>query len=148
MKTEEIKDAIQESLPRGENIEQFIDKAITDGKNVSVAVTRKRIVLCKKGIFKKTYEDHLWLKFDSVVLEEGLLRGAVLFGEQGEDKLQVKSLSKEEARKLCGYAKTMISKTNIKKIASGKTCPDCREIVKHIARVCFHCGYNFDKNVS
>ncbi len=143
MKPDEIKTAIEESLPVDENIDQYVDSGILSGNRVAIATTSKRLIICKKGIFKKSYNDYLWIRFQKVILEEGIRKSSIQLA-LGEDKeLLIKNLDKEEARKICGFARKIITEANIKKIATGRTCPRCREVVKHLAEVCIHCGYDF-----
>jgi len=143
MKTDVIKTAIEESLPADENIDQYIDSGILSGNRVAIATTSKRLIICKKGIFKKSYKDYLWIRFQNVILEEGLRKSSIQLALAGDDKLLIKNLDKDEARKICGFARKIITVTSIKKISTGRTCPRCKEVVKHLAEVCIHCGYDF-----
>jgi len=144
MKPDEIKTAIEESLPADENIDQFVGSCISRGNRVAVAATSKRLIICKKGIFKKRFDDYLWVDFKKVALEEGIRKSTIQLALFEDDELLIKNLDKDEARKICGYARKIITDANIKKISTGKKCPQCGEVVKHLAKVCIHCYYNFE----
>ncbi|MCD6162852.1 MAG: PH domain-containing protein [candidate division Zixibacteria bacterium] len=144
MRADEIKNVIRDSLPENEQIEQFIPKAIADGKYMSIATTPLRVILCKRGMFKYSYEDFPWVTLKKVVLEEGVVKGTICFSKQDGSELRLRNIKKEHARQLCGYARTMIDNASLRKLRMGKTCPDCGELVKQMAKICPYCRHEFE----
>ncbi len=147
MKTEEIIEAITDSLPPGEDIFQLIEEVEIEKKNYSVAITPNRIVLCKHSFGNRiTNEDYPSTRFDKIKLDEGWRRTTVNVKLKDGNELKLEQIKKEDARKMAGYIRTMISRVEAgPKIT--KICPDCGAHLSTLVKVCPHCEYDFKKSM-
>ncbi len=145
MKTEEIKEAISESLPNGEDINQLIEEVEVDRKNYSVAVTPNRIVLCKHSFPNRlSNEDYPATRFDTIKLDEGWRRTTVIVKLKDGKELKLEQIKKEDARTMAGYIRTMISRVEAGPMIN-KICPDCGAHVNNLAKTCPFCDFDFKK---
>ena len=142
MKPDEIKGQIAESLPSGEDIQQFIPEVISSGKSYSVAVTPNRLVLCKKRFTRLSNEDYPASRLDKITLEEGWLKSKVIFKLKDGTELVLERMGKDDARKLAGLTRTMIAMVEAGPNTT-KICPDCGAQLKLLAKVCPYCEYQF-----
>jgi ribosomal protein L40E len=145
MKPEDIKQAIKDSLPEGEDICQFIPDVHSERHNYALAVTSNRLIICKKGFIKHNYSDYPGIKLERVKLEEGMWKSSVTFELKGGEKLNFERLDKDSARKLCGFARTMIAEADSRASVAVKICPDCGAQLKKRAKVCPYCEYQFSE---
>ena len=148
MKPDDIKQAIYDSLPEGEEICQFIPDIHSDRKNFAIAVTANRLVICKKGFIKHNYTDYPGIRLDKVELEEGFRKSSLTLELKGGEKLNFERVDKEDARKLCGYARTMIAEADQRASVAVKICPDCGAQLKRRAKICPYCEYKFGEKTT
>ena len=147
MKTEEIMQAISESLPAGEDIQQLIENVELDNKQYSVAVTPNRLVLCKHSFPNRlTNEDYPATRLDKIKLEEGWRRTTVCFKLKDGSELKLEQIKKEEAREMAGHIRTMISMVEAGPNTT-KICPDCGAQLKALAKVCPYCEHEFKHKI-
>ncbi len=148
MKAEDIKQAITDSLPDGEEICQFIPDVHSERKNYALAVTSHRLIICKKGFIKHSYSDYPGIRLEKVELEEGFRKSTVTLEMKGGEKLNFERLDKDNARTLCGFARTMISEADQRASVAIKICPDCGAQLKKRAKICPYCEYKFGEKTT
>lgn len=148
MKPEEIKQAIKDSLPEGEEICQFIPDVTCENKNYAVAVTLNRLIICKKSFLKHNYSDYPAVNLARVKLEEGFWKSSVTLEMKDGETLNFERLDKDSARKLCSFARTMIAKAESRAAAAIKICPDCGAQLKHNTKICPYCEYRFSEKTA
>ncbi|OQX92296.1 MAG: hypothetical protein B6D58_03645 [candidate division Zixibacteria bacterium 4484_95] len=106
------KRAIKASLPRGEALRHFIGRASSGNKPLAIAATKRRLVICKKGFFKRNLEEHPWGTLSNVSVDEGLFKkSSLVFKVKNGDDFQIDNIRKRKARNLCGYARQMIGES-------------------------------------
>ena len=141
-KPEKIRKEIDDSLPSGEEIIQFLPEVHCDGKYYAVALTGNRIVMRKRGFWKNTNEDYPATRITKVSLNQGWFRSAVSFEMKDGEKITFDRLNKDNARMVCGHIRAMISA-----VEAGpntvKICPDCGAQVKMNVKVCPYCEFKF-----
>lgn len=104
------KRAIKASLPRGESLRHFIAKASGGNRQLAIATTKKRLIICKRDFFKRNLEEHPWSTLSNVSIDEGLFKkSSLVFKLKGGNDIQIDNIKKRKARNLCGYARQMIS---------------------------------------
>jgi hypothetical protein len=147
MRPEEIREAIAESLPSGEDIQQFIPEVVSDGKYFSLAVTPNRIVLCKKKFARLSNEDYPATRLDKITLEEGWLKSSLHLKLKDGTELKLERVGKEDARELAGLVRTMISMVEAGPNAT-KICPDCGAQLKQTVKICPYCEFKFNTKMT
>jgi len=131
--------AIRKGLPKEERIRQFIPEAYLDGNRIAIGVADKTLAIIQKRWFNKRFIYNHWNKFADVELEEGIRHSIISLKFIGGKEMKLMRLKKDEARDLHGFARKYIEKHEAKKIAVGKVCPHCSEVIKYTATICPHC---------
>jgi len=131
--------AIRNGLPAEERVKLFMPGAYYENKRIALAATDKTLAIIQKKYFKKVFIYNHWNRFAYVELEEVIWFSNVKFKLFGGKSMVIANLKKEEARVLHGLARKYIEKHEAKKIAVGKTCPFCSEVIKYTASICPHC---------
>jgi hypothetical protein len=104
------KRAIKASLPRGESLRHFIPKASDSNRQLAIAATKKRLIICRRGFFKRKLEEHPWSTLSNVSIDEGLFKkSSLVFKLKNGNDFRINKVKKRKARNLCGYARQMIS---------------------------------------
>jgi hypothetical protein len=138
---DEVRWAIEQSLPVDEQIEWFVREAKTPGMGrVAIAATNRHLVILSHFLLWRYYDFHPWNKLRDVKFTESFQRSKlVLTRIDTQNKVIIRHIETERGRLLAGHARKMIAVHEAEKIALGKQCPHCKELIKYTANVCPNC---------
>lgn len=144
-----VYDKIREAIPAGESIIASIESAPLFGNTeLVVAATQLHLVFAhKKGLFSWEIVSKELVDMRpsvDIYLTQGLLFAAVTFrNAAGDEIFTMRNVSKADARHFVGSISSLRAQTRELAANQTKTCPDCAETVKYMAKVCRYCGHRF-----
>jgi len=141
---DEIRWALEQSIPPDERIEWFVRDAKITSLRVAIATTNRHLVILSHFMIRRYYNFHPWNKLKDLNLVEGPLSSKIkIIRTDTNKRLVIRRIETERARLLAGHARKMIAIHEADKIALGKQCPRCKELVKYTANVCPNCRHEF-----
>lgn len=142
---DEIRWALEQSIPPDEQIEWFVREAKTPTHfRVAIAATNRHLVILSHFFIWRYYDFHPWNKLKDVHFTESPYHSKIIMTRIDTHKrVVIKHIQSERGRLLAGHARKMIAIHEADKIALGKQCPRCKELVKYTANVCPNCRHEF-----
>jgi hypothetical protein len=142
---DEIRWALEQSIPPDEQIEWFVREAKTPTHfRVAIAATNRHLVILSHFLIWRYYDFHPWNKLKDVTFTESPYHSKIIMTRIDTHKrVIIKHIESERGRLLAGHARKMIAVHEADKIALGKQCPRCKELVKYTALVCPNCRHEF-----
>jgi hypothetical protein len=140
---DEVRWAIEQSLPPDEKIEWFIREAkIGTMGRVAVVATNRHLVIMSHFFFRRYYDFHPWTKLRDLRFIEGFKHSVLIFTRiDTQKRVVIRRIETERGRLLTGHARKMLAIHEAEKIALGKQCPYCKELIKYTANVCPNCHH-------
>jgi len=138
---EEVRWAIEQSLPSDEQIEWFTrERKYRLLGRIAITATNRHLVIFSHFLFWRYYDFHPWNKLKDANLTEVFWGSTLsLTRIDTQRKVLIHHIETERGRLLAGHARRMIAVHETDKIALGKQCPHCKELIKYTANVCPNC---------
>jgi hypothetical protein len=140
-KADEVRWAIEQTLPVDEKIEWYArEKIVRLFGRVAIAATNRHLVIFNHFIFWRYYDFHPWNRLKDATLNEAFWGSSLIMTRTDtQRKVIIRHIDVERGRNLAGHARKMIAVLESDKIALGKQCPHCKELIKYTANVCPNC---------
>ncbi|NLI16846.1 MAG: hypothetical protein GX409_11230, partial [candidate division Zixibacteria bacterium] len=119
---DEIRWALEQSIPPDEQIEWFVREAKTPTHfRVAIAATNRHLVILSHFLIWRYYDFHPWNKLKDVRFTESPYHSKIVLTRTDTQKrVIIKHIETERGRLLAGHARKMIAIHEADKIALGK----------------------------
>lgn len=109
-------------------------------------VTNMRLFeICKKSVFSWEINPFPLLKVRELnfTIDEGVWKSTISIHRNGKDKEKIGSVNKSDAREFMSALEYATTQNLELASQQTKTCPECVEQVRLLAKKCKHCGFRF-----